>query len=562
VTVTWRSPRRDPAADVRVLRNGAVVGQSSHGHLKVRVSAGRRYTVAAGIVGTHGRAPACYARTHVGTPSVRLAAPTVALRPGASAVTLSWLAVPHASAYRVLRNGVVLGQTRTLSYAVKIAAGRIYALKVAAVDAAGNVGVWSRSVIADLAHRVPATPLGLGVVSTGQTTLSVAWAAASGGSSPIAAYRVYKNGAVVAQTSARTMTLGSLAPDRTYGVQVAAVDSQGYVSPPSAAIHATTAMPDRSTGKARLFVLASTESSIADFESHYKQVSAIYPTYFDCDPATGNFVGTDDPSLDQFAQQRGISVLVRLNCQGTTLVHNMLTNPTMRANAIQSAAALVATHRYTGVDMDFEAGAAADRTLYTQFVTDMVSAVHAVGGTVTVDASPKTYDQLNHPRSTFFDYTALGSVADEVVVMSWGLHWSTSAPGPSIDLRWFSQVYQYVASLPSRSRFVLGAPFYAQDWANGGGPANPATQLTYSQVQALIAQTGAQPVLDSASDEWHFTYIDGQGQSHDVWFVNAQSLNDHFGLATPDGLAGIALWRAGQEDPSVWSSPALGGTGL
>jgi spore germination protein YaaH len=235
----------------------------------------------------------------------------------------------------------------------------------------------------------------------------------------------------------------------------------------------------------------------------------------------------------------------------------MLTNPTMRANAIQSAVALVETYHYNGVDLDFEAGAAADRALFTQFVTDLAQAIHNVGGTLTVDASPKTSDIPNHPRSTFFDYISLSQVADEILVMSWGLHWTTSAPGPDIDIRWFSQVYQYVASLPNHDRFVMGVPLYGLDWPNGGGPSNPATPLSWSALQSEIASTGAQPQLDPASDEWYFNYTDSQGVAHQVWFTTPQTLEDHFVLAAEDGLAGIALWRSGQEDPAVWDDPAL-----
>ena len=157
---------------------------------------------------------------------------------------------------------------------------------------------------------------------------------------------------------------------------------------------------------------------------------------------------------------------------------------------------------------------------------------------------------LNHPRSSFFDYEALGERADEVLVMSWGLHWSTSAPGSVIDIRWYTKVYDYVSTLPSHAKFVLGAPLYSFDWAAGGGPTHPATALGWDALQALIARTGAVPIFDAPTGEWHFAYTDATGIPHEVWFSNAASLDTHLALAAPRGLAGIALWRSGQEDPA------------
>jgi spore germination protein YaaH len=563
VVLSWRTPGIRGHRRLRVLRDGRVIGQTGRRSMRIAVRAGRRHKLSVGIVRAHGLRPLCYARISIRTQpaTVQLStvgAPVLAARvTDADHVTVSWLPIPEAKAYRAQRNGAVIKQTKGLSLTISVVAGRPYQVRVAAVAAGGKLGAWSSPLAIDLAHVAPSSPPGLAVGVATPTSVTVRWSPAQAGSAPVRAYRVYRNGVVVGQTANTWITLGGLAADTGYEVQVAAVDSQGYMSAPVGPMAARTAPPDQSTGKTRLFVLASTQSSINDFESHYRQVSAIFPTYFDCDRGTGLFTGSDTPRLDQFAQARGVRVLPRLNCQGTTLVHNILTNPTMRANAIQSAVTLVQTYRYDGINLDLEAGAAADRALFTQFVTDMAQAIHNVGGTLTVDVSPKTADVPNHPRSTFFDYNSLSRVADEIEVMSWGLHWTTSAPGSVVDIRWFSQVYSYVASLPGRASFVIGVPLYGMDWPSGGGAANPAAELGWSALTSLLQQTGAQPQLDAATDEWHFTYTDGSGTPHDVWYSTPQSLGDHMNLAAQDGLAGIALWRSGQEDPAVWGDSAL-----
>ena len=222
-----------------------------------------------------------------------------------------------------------------------------------------------------------------------------------------------------------------------------------------------------------------------------------------------------------------MKVQPRYNCQNPSMVHKLVSDPLRRAALIASLVGLVDVNGYDGINLDLEKGTPQDRDNFSALVGELGAALHARGRHLSVDVSPKFTDVLNHPRSSFFDYEALGEQADEVLVMSWGLHWSTSAPGSVIDIRWYTKVYDYVSTLPSHAKFVLGAPLYSFDWAAGGGPKHPAKALNWDALQALIARTGAVPIFDAPTGEWHFAYTDATGIPHEVWFSNAASLGAH-----------------------------------
>ena len=114
----------------------------------------------------------------------------------------------------------------------------------------------------------------------------------------------------------------------------------------------------------------------------------------------------------------------------------------------------------------------------------------------------------------------------------------------------------YVASMPNRTRYVLGTQMYGMDWPNGGGPTNRATPLEYAEVMALIAAHGATPVLDPASDAWTFKYTDATGVPHEVWYPDAATIARRVQLSRERGL-GIGFWRLGREDQRVWSDPQI-----
>jgi spore germination protein YaaH len=214
---------------------------------------------------------------------------------------------------------------------------------------------------------------------------------------------------------------------------------------------------------------------------------------------------------------------------------------------------LVRQHGYDGINLDFEAGAPSDRAALTSFTASLADALHAAGARLSMDVSPKVKDVPNHPRSTFFDYAALARSADTILVMAWGMHWTTSAPGPLVDLPWLGQVAAYVRTIPGAERFVIGTAGYGFDWPAGGGPSHPAKPLGFDDIQGLLAATGAQPARDPLMQEMHFTYTDASGTGHEVWYRDATSITAARDVARGQGL-GFAFWRLGQEDDATWNS--------
>jgi spore germination protein YaaH len=80
--------------------------------------------------------------------------------------------------------------------------------------------------------------------------------------------------------------------------------------------------------------------------------------------------------------------------------------------------------------------------------------------------------------------------------------------------------------------------------------------LEYESIVALAGVFGALPEWDAVALSPHFTYHDGAGVRHDVWFTNQQSIGIRAQLAETLGLK-IGLWHLGSEDQRVWSLPQL-----
>ncbi|MEA2248469.1 MAG: hypothetical protein QOH46_2998, partial [Solirubrobacteraceae bacterium] len=374
----------------------------------------------------------------------------------------------------------------------------------------------------------------------------------------IVGYRVFRDGKALGQTAATQMDVPRLATVQAYTFTVVAVDNRGRISAPSDAFTISTNPPPPSTGGLHAFLLASTGSSFEDFKARYRQIGAIHPTYFECNRGTAAIQGKDDPQITQYAKVRQVEVYARFDCQSTATLETILNDPATRATWLQTIVDSALNNGYDGINLDFEAGAASNRDAMSSFVTELAGRLHAVGKKLAVDVSAKNADVLNHPRSSFYDYNAISAAADVVFVMNWGIHWATSAPGAIAGMPWVQSVVSYVNTLPNREKYVMGAPMYGMDWANGGGAANPAKALEWADVAALAASLGVAPSFHPTAREVTFSYTDPAGTPHEVWALDSAAILERMRLYRANGY-GLGVWRLGREDQALWNDPLLAG---
>jgi spore germination protein YaaH len=135
--------------------------------------------------------------------------------------------------------------------------------------------------------------------------------------------------------------------------------------------------------------------------------------------------------------------------------------------------------------------------------------------------------------------------------MGYGEHWNTSDPGSAASLPWLANVLNYAqTSGMSPDRLDFGLPLYGYDW-NTDEPDEPGTGLTYTEAQSLVAEFQAEPKFDSLVQTPFINYT-VNGDDHQVWFENRQSVEAKVGLIKSYGIANISFWRLGGEDPSMW----------
>jgi spore germination protein YaaH len=286
--------------------------------------------------------------------------------------------------------------------------------------------------------------------------------------------------------------------------------------------------------------------TLADYAN---ALTAIAPTWlaFEKD---GTFTNTADARTLRFAKSRGLQV--------TPLVANHPMRPeTARPifadaeAATKNVALLLKTVSDLGADginVDIEGVAPADRPLYNSFIEALCKAFHRRGLVVTAAIPAKTADNPTGAWAGFADYAFLARHLDQVQLMCYDEHWSGGEAGPIASLPWVRKVMEYATSVMPREKIVMGIPFYGYDWPETGA----ASEVTPLKGEQLSDATGNAPRWEDVAKTASIAYMDDAGARRTAYFETARSLGERLKLAREFKVAGVAIWRLGDETPGFW----------
>jgi cellulose synthase/poly-beta-1,6-N-acetylglucosamine synthase-like glycosyltransferase/peptidoglycan/xylan/chitin deacetylase (PgdA/CDA1 family)/spore germination protein YaaH len=218
----------------------------------------------------------------------------------------------------------------------------------------------------------------------------------------------------------------------------------------------------------------------------------------------------------------------------------ILASPARRGAMLKVLTALVEREKGGGIAFDFEELPRAALPDYLRFLAETRAAFAKRGWLVTL-AVPL--------GDTDWNLAAFARVADRLFLMDYDEHSPGYAPGPIASQRWFVQRLQEALRQVPRGKAIVAVGNYAYDW-HGDGSDN----LSVEEAWLAASESDAVPGFDRTSGNSTFSYEEG-GVTHTVWILDAASAYNQLQAVRREGVAGVALWRLGSEDPGFW--PAL-----
>ncbi len=287
------------------------------------------------------------------------------------------------------------------------------------------------------------------------------------------------------------------------------------------------------------------QEAMAVVRQHAELMTTLSPFWYELTP-TGDLLlypNAEDPSLIEFARSRGIELIPLVaNNYDRQLISTVLNNPDLRQRNVAQIVSKVRSMNYTGIEIDYENIAAADRELFVLFLRELKAALAPYNKKLYVAIQAKT--RADEPVSIGHDYGGIGAAVDVVRLMLYDYSWDN--PGPIAPASWIRQVLDYAATVIPPAKLEAGLPTYGYDWGT------TRRSITYDDAIRLAQQHGAQIIQDPQRGP-HFNYTDADGIAHQVWFTNALNFATFVDIVNQYNLRGISIWHPGGDDPQIYT---------
>ena len=260
-----------------------------------------------------------------------------------------------------------------------------------------------------------------------------------------------------------------------------------------------------------------------------------------------------------------------------TAIDTVLRSAPRRRALEANIVALVKSHGFDGIDIDFENKLAQTRPYFSLFLKGL----YALMGQKLVYCSiePRT-----PPSSAFAvipkkleyanDYVAINNYCDRVEIMAYDqgsidLRLDATASStpyiPLADPQWVEKVVALVAQTISKKKIIIGVATYGYEYDLASLAQGHSYDLDWAfdldYATTLAGELGITPTRNSAG-ELSFIYAPTTTLAmattivpqRIVWWSDASAINDKIQLAKKLGVRGIAIFKLdGGEDPNLWN---------
>lgn len=266
----------------------------------------------------------------------------------------------------------------------------------------------------------------------------------------------------------------------------------------------------------------------------------------------GSVTDYADLSLVKWAHNNSKQVWAMAgNHSDSAVSHNVLSDSTKRSKVIGQLTQIAIDNSLDGLNIDFENMSGHDKAYYTTFISALADKLHKVGVSLSVNVSP----DFGTDWTEVFDYTALGKVADYIVLMGYDEHWSGAPnPGSISSLPWITSGLDSLLQRVSSNKVILALPFYSRDWeVSSKGATIQSTDITLGEQAGRVATYRLKPVWNNTLQQYTANYQRNLVQ-HRIWLEESRSLTLKYQMGLQRNIGGFAYWWTGAETSDVWSA--------
>lgn len=299
-----------------------------------------------------------------------------------------------------------------------------------------------------------------------------------------------------------------------------------------------------------------------------KGLTTIAPTWFSIADTSGGLTSIANAEYVNYAHQSNLDVWAVLRdfhggISSYDETYEVLSYTSKRDNLINQVVASALQSGIDGINLDFELISTECGEHYVQFVRELSVKCRQNGLVFSVN------NYVPMPYNEYYNLKEQATVADYVIIMGYDEHTDGSYEAGSVaSYDYVKNGIENALKLVPNTKLVNAIPFYTRLWletpkttaeldeqAGTEAAEYPnkisSTALGMDEAQQTIQAAGAQAAWDDKTKQDYAQWDTAEG-TYKIWVEDSKSIEEKLKLIKSNQLAGVAEWRLGWENSSIW----------
>ena len=275
-------------------------------------------------------------------------------------------------------------------------------------------------------------------------------------------------------------------------------------------------------------------------------VNVISPTWFYVTDNNGNIINNATADYVSLAHEKGLKVWGLVdNFTQDISTYEVLSRTSSRQNLISQLVNAAVGAGIDGINVDFEQLSEDVGVHFLEFLRELSIECHKNNLVLSVD-NPVPEDFTSH-----YDRAEQGKLVDYVIIMGYDEQYVRCEEAGSVaSLPWVEKgIQDTIAEVPAQ-RVINAVPFYTRLWKTEAGSLS-SEAIGMDTAQEVVNTNNAQVYWDSDVSQ-NYGSFEKDGCTYQIWIEDSQSIAAKVQLIQKYNLAGVAAWKLGFENSSIW----------
>ncbi len=281
-------------------------------------------------------------------------------------------------------------------------------------------------------------------------------------------------------------------------------------------------------------------------------VNVVAPTWFRLKGSEGEFTSIANASYVITAHEMGAQVWAVITDVDTEGLYGeavdyvtLMSSSENRKNLIEALMSEADTYGFDGINIDFEQVKSSAGDDFIQFLRELSIETHKRQIVLSVDNYVPT------EYTAFYNRKEQGFVCDYLVIMAYDEYYSGGGQaGSNASIDYVKNGIEKTKSVVDANKIINAIPFYTRVWESSNSGTS-ASMLTMENQSNWVSKTGVEPVW---SDEYGQNVVEytTDGTTVQCWLEDEESIKEKLQVMSAQQIAGVAEWKLGIEDKSIW----------